>query len=189
MMAVVDTAGWERLSQELAAGRKSLVDLWGDAATIRIAVLDDADRARIDVAALSCPERTFPSVGRYHAPAIRLERTIRDLYGLEPRGAPDDRCWLDHGRWDLREPLGGRIPHDRAGDPYPFLPVAGEGLHQIPVGPVHAGIIEPGHFRFTCSGETVVRLEERLGYVHKGTEGLMRGATIDAAAKLAGRIS
>src|SRR5256884_4633800 len=48
--------------------------------------------------------------------------------------------------------------------PYRFLPAEGPGLHQIPVGPVHAGIIEPGHFRFTASGETVVRLEERLGY-------------------------
>ena len=72
---------------------------------------------------------------------------------------------------------------------YVFLPVQGESLHQIPVGPVHAGIIEPGHFRFTASGETVVRLEERLGYVHKGIEGLMAGATLDKAARLAGRTS
>ena len=59
--------------------------------------------------------------------------------------------------------------------PFVFLPVEGENLHQIPVGPVHAGIIEPGHFRFTANGETVVRLEQRLGYVHKGIEGLMNG--------------
>ena len=72
---------------------------------------------------------------------------------------------------------------------YTFLPVEGESLHQIPVGPVHAGIIEPGHFRFTASGETVVRLEERLGYVHKGIESLMAGATIERAAQLAARTS
>ena len=65
----------------------------------------------------------------------------------------------------------------------------GEGLHRIPVGPVHAGIIEPGHFRFTANGETVVRLEQRLGYVHKGIESLMAGATIEKAAQLAGRTS
>src|SRR5207249_7655189 len=65
----------------------------------------------------------------------------------------------------------------------------GESLHEIPVGPCHAGIIEPGHFRFTANGETVVRLEERLGYVHKGIEGLMAGADIDRAARLAGRTS
>ena len=54
---------------------------------------------------------------------------------------------------------------------------------------MHAGIIEPGHFRFSCNGETVVRLEERLGYVHKGIDGLMQGAPLEKAAKLAGRIS
>ena len=72
---------------------------------------------------------------------------------------------------------------------YAFLPAEGEGLHQIPVGPVHAGIIEPGHFRFTANGETVVRLEERLGYAHKGIEALMVGASIEQGAKLAGRVS
>ena len=125
---------------------------------------------------------TFPSVGRYHPPAIRLERAIRDLYGIEPVGAPDPRPWLDHGagacgsRSAARAAVrSARLPRIR------FLPVEGEGLHQIPVGPVHAGIIEPGHFRFTANGETVVRLEERLGYVHKGIEALMRGA--DARAR------
>jgi Ni,Fe-hydrogenase III large subunit len=65
----------------------------------------------------------------------------------------------------------------------------GAPLHQIAVGPVHAGVIEPGHFRFTANGETIVRLEERLGYVHKGIEGLMQGAPLERAAKLAGRVS
>src|SRR3954452_19868273 len=73
--------------------------------------------------------------------------------------------------------------------PFLFLPVEGENLHQIPVGPVHAGIIEPGHFRFTANGETVVRLEQRLGYTHKGIESLMAGASLDRAARLAGRTS
>ena len=73
--------------------------------------------------------------------------------------------------------------------PYRFLPVEGANLHQIPVGPVHAGIIEPGHFRFTANGETVVRLEQRLGYVHKGINALMAGASIAHAARLAGRTS
>ena len=84
----------------------------------------------------------------------------------------------------MRHPLGNRTAA-RKPEPYAFLPAEGEGLHQIPVGPVHAGIIEPGHFRFTANGEHVVRLEQRLGYVHKGIESLMRGATLDAAAKLA----
>jgi Ni,Fe-hydrogenase III large subunit len=111
------------------------------------------------------------------------------LFGLTPRGADDVRPWLDHGRWGKRHPLGAARTDAGAGDAYAFLPVEGESLHQIPVGPVHAGIIEPGHFRFTANGETVVRLEERLGYVHKGIEGLMAGADIARAAKLAGRVS
>src|SRR5262249_39798950 len=72
---------------------------------------------------------------------------------------------------------------------YEFLAVHGHGLHQIPVGPVHAGIIEPGHFRFTANGETVARLEERLGYVHKGVEGLLTHAGLAKAARIVARIS
>ena len=83
----------------------------------------------------------------------------------------------------MRHPLGKQAPA-REPAPYKFLPTEGEGLHQIPVGPVHAGIIEPGHFRFTANGEHVVRLEQRLGWVHKGIELLMRGATLEEAAKL-----
>src|SRR5947209_4363393 len=101
---------------------------------------------------------------------------------------PDSRPWLDHGRWGLSHPLGptqGPTVTQR----YEFLPAEGESLHEIAVGPVHAGIIEPGHFRFTANGETVVRLEERLGYVHKGIEALMQGATLDKARRLAGRVS
>lgn len=72
---------------------------------------------------------------------------------------------------------------------YAILAADGESLHQIAVGPVHSGIIEPGHFRFTANGETVVRLEARLRYVHKGIASLMTGMPIDRAAVLAGRAS
>src|SRR6266536_2791561 len=97
--------------------------------------------------------------------------------------------WLDLGFWEVQHPLGecAAAPATRA--PYAFLPAEGESLHQIPVGPVHAGIIEPGHFRFTANGETVVRLEQRLGYVHKGIESLMKVATLDKARRLAARTS
>src|SRR5207248_9212455 len=111
------------------------------------------------------------------------------LYGLEPIGLPDMRPWLDLGFWDVQCPLGHGREASQPRAPYAFLPVAGENLHQIPVGPVHAGIIEPGHFRFTANGETVVRLEQRLGYAHKGIESLMTGATLERGAKLAGRTS
>ena len=146
--------------------------------------------AEIAVVSLDCPDRSYPSVGMHHPPALRLERTVNDLFGLSAEGLPDTRPWLDHNRWGVRFPLG-RSHRRVAGEPAPyrFLPVEGDGLHQIAVGPVHAGIIEPGHFRFTASGETVVRLEQRLGYTHKGIEGLMRGANLERAVQLAGRVS
>ena len=105
-----------------------------------------------------------------------------------PDGAEDGRNWLDHGASPTGTPLATSPGTPPAHD-YPFLPVEGDNLHQIPVGPVHAGIIEPGHFRFTANGETVVRLEERLGYVHKGVESLMTGLPIEQAARVAARIS
>jgi len=185
---IVDSGGWESASFLAADGRCTLLGLWGETDAVHMA-LATQDPLEIAVVSLACPDGTFPSVGQHHPPAIRPERAIQDLFGLTPRGAYDVRPWLDHGRWRKRHPLGIARDDPGTGDAYVFLPVEGESLHQIPVGPVHAGIIEPGHFRFTANGETVVRLEERLGYVHKGTESLMAGADIARAAKLAGRIS
>jgi Ni,Fe-hydrogenase III large subunit len=177
--AVVDAAAWRLAAVELRDGHLTLLGLWGDRGAVHMALLEEA--FGIAILSLDCAAGHFPSVGAAHPPAIRLERTIRDLFGLEPEGALDRRAWLDHGKWG--------VSRDRASAPYVFLPAEGESLHQIAVGPVHAGIIEPGHFRFTAGGETVVRLEERLGYVHKGIEKLMEGADLDGAAKLAGRTS
>src|SRR5437868_945418 len=185
---VVNEDGWRFAASQLSAGYWTLLGLWGDAGAVHMAVLD-ASMREIAVVTLPCPDARFPSVGALHPPAIRLERALRDLYGLEPVGLPDTRPWLDLGFWNVQHPLGQRRDAPPRPAPYAFLPTAGEGLHQIPVGPVHAGIIEPGHFRFTANGETVVRLEQRLGYVHKGIEALMAGATIDTGARLAGRTS
>src|SRR5882672_10765089 len=149
----------------------------------------DGHTAEIAIVSLDCPDRSYPSVSKHHPPALRLERAIHDLFGLSAEGSHDARPWLDHNRWGVRFPLGDRIDALPKAAPYGFLAAEGDGLHQIPVGPVHAGIIEPGHFRFTASGETVVRLEERLGYVHKGIESLMRGASLERAATLACHIS
>jgi Ni,Fe-hydrogenase III large subunit len=183
--AIVDAKIWALAVSELANGTLSLFGLWGEERSVHMALLEENT---IGVLSLECAGGTFPSVGQLHAPAIRLERSIRDLYGLVPEHAPDTRPWLDHGRWNVNSSLGqAGLALKSAG--YAFLPVEGEDLHQIPVGPVHAGIIEPGHFRFTASGETVVRLEERLGYVHKGIESLMRGASLERAATLGCHIS
>ena len=187
----VDRNGWLDAAAALSAGRLTLAGLWGDDDAVHMAVLAQAESESLAVLTLSCPDGVFPSVGRLHAPAIRLERTVRDLFGLVPEDAPDPRPWLDHGRWGVRHPLGGRRrePAPAEGCDYEFLPAEGEGLHQVPVGPVHAGVIEPGHFRFTVNGETVVRLEARLGYTHKGVEGLMQGAPLSRAVRLAGHVS
>jgi Ni,Fe-hydrogenase III large subunit len=186
--AVVDASVWEVAASILAQGRWRLLALWGEPATVHMAIMD-GDTAEIAVVSLDCPDRRYPSVGKHHPPALRLERTINDLFGLSAEGLPDPRPWLDHDRWGVRAPLGDRIDASSKAAPYRFLPVEGNGLHQIAVGPVHAGIIEPGHFRFTASGETVIRLETRLGYTHKGVEGLMNGASLDRAVQLAGRVS
>ncbi|HEY7239287.1 MAG TPA: NADH-quinone oxidoreductase subunit C [Burkholderiales bacterium] len=168
--------------------RWTLLGLWGDIGAVHMTVLDEAI-PDIAVLTFECRDGTFPSVGALHPPAIRLERAIHDLYGLTPVGAPDPRPWLDLGFWGILQPLGSARVATPTRAPYAFLPVEGENLHQIPVGPVHAGIIEPGHFRFTANGETVVRLEQRLGYVHKGVDSLMAGASLEKAARLASRTS
>ena len=188
---IVTAEIWRDIANQLADGHSTLLGLWGDSAgvpAVHMAVMSEA-ACEIAVITIECPDGTFPSVGAFHPPAIRLERAIFSLYGLEPIDVPDARPWLDLGFWDVQYPLGPRKPAPATRASYAFLPVEGENLHQVPVGPVHAGIIEPGHFRFTAGGETVARLEQRLGYAHKGIESLMVGATIERAAQLAGRTS
>jgi len=179
--------GWRQAIDLLAQGHATLLALWGDAPAVHMALLGEVSDD-IAVITYTCKANKYPSVGASHAPALRPERAIRDLCGLEATGTTDARPWLDLGFWNVRHPLGKKGPARKAA-PYKFLPAEGEGLHQIPVGPVHAGIIEPGHFRFTANGERVVRLEQRLGWVHKGIEHLMDGATLEEAARLAGRTS
>jgi Ni,Fe-hydrogenase III large subunit len=188
MRAVVAPKMWNFAGEQLAAGRWSLLGLWGEPASVHMALLDKT-AVEPGVISLECPGGRYPSVGQLHPPAMRLERAAADLFGLLPQGAPDSRLWLDHGQWGFSSPLGAPGPASTSASSYRFLPAEGESLHEILVGPVHAGIIEPGHFRFTASGETIVRLEERLGYAHKGIEGLMAGSDLDRAAKLAGRTS
>jgi len=185
---IVTPETWNTLLEGLASGAWTLLGLWGEPVMVHLAVREGAS-GTLAIASLPCPTGQFPSVGRCHPPAQRLERTLVDLTGLRPMDAVDARPWLDHGRWPVRHPLGSATAPGESMPPYRFLPVEGESLHQIPVGPVHAGIIEPGHFRFTANGEAVVRLEERLGYVHKGIESLLNGADVGRAARLVGRVS
>jgi len=182
----VDAKAWIAEAEALGLGHGELFALFADTDRVHMAVRDASGGRLLTLPVI---EGRYPSVGAHHAPAGRLERAIRDLFGHKADGLPDTRPWLDHGAWPLAIPLSGRRVGAQGAVAYEFQPAEGEGLHQIPVGPVHAGIIEPGHFRFTANGETVVRLEERLGYVHKGIEWLLRGASLDRAATLIGRVS
>jgi Ni,Fe-hydrogenase III large subunit len=122
-----------------------------------------------------------------------MQRAIFDLSGIRFT-APDTRPWLRHAAWPadvfpLRD--DAPTPAEQGGtiDDYPFVRVEGDGVHEIAVGPVHAGIIEPGHFRFSVVGEKVLRLEERLGYVHKGIERRFTEVPILDGHRLAARVS
>ncbi|HEV7264383.1 MAG TPA: hydrogenase expression protein HypE [Falsiroseomonas sp.] len=166
----------------------ALLSLWAEPAMVHAAFLDEAEGGLL---LASVPaEAGYPALSPVRPGAVRFERMIRDLWGLQAEGAVDLRPWLDHGRWPVTAPLSARPPRNDSAPLQPeFLPVEGEGWHQIPVGPVHAGVIEPGHFRFSVQGEVVVRLEQLLGYAHKGTLSLMQGKSPRAAARFAARLS
>ncbi len=149
-------------------------------------------RTIVDV---SKPE--LPSQATVYPAANRSERHTRDMFGITFVGHPDNRRWTRHQAWtESCYPLRKDFPAE--GTPvgitapdmhYPFIKSHGQGVYEIPVGPVHAGIIEPGHFRFLAVGELILNLEERLGYVHKGIEKIAEGRTPESLARLAGRVS
>src|SRR2546427_2651029 len=143
---------------------------------------------------LTFEDPTIDSMATFYYPASRFEREIKDLFGIEAIDHPDTRPLVRHAFWpegyfplrkDFRQPE--RFEDD--GTPFPFMPVGGEGVYEIPVGPVHAGIIEPGHFRFSVVGETVIDLKIRLYFTHKGTEKLFEGRAPAEGVELAERIS
>ncbi|WP_173980954.1 nickel-dependent hydrogenase large subunit [Magnetospirillum sp. UT-4] len=184
----LDARGWRALVEQMTVSNWEVLAEWGEPAEVHV-LLRGEDSGAIAVVSHPCPDGKFFALGRVRPSAIRLERAIRDLWGLVPEGLEDQRPWLDHGRWGVRHPLGKPRQYDGEPYTYRFLTAEGDGLHQIPVGPVHAGVIEPGHFRFHCQGETVVRLEERLGYVHKGIAGLVAGRPVADAARIVARVS
>ncbi|HAS53899.1 MAG TPA: hypothetical protein DCS42_07090 [Nitrospiraceae bacterium] len=137
---------------------------------------------------------TFPSLTKKFAAAFRFERQIQSLMGVTAIGNPDSRPWIKHedwpaDAWPLRKSFDASKPLPRVPGEYQWIRVKGEGIYEIPVGPVHAGIIEPGHFRFQAMGEDVINLEEKLGYVHKGIEKRFESLSWHEASRLAGRVS
>jgi Ni,Fe-hydrogenase III large subunit/Ni,Fe-hydrogenase III component G len=139
---------------------------------------------------------TFPSLSKKHATAFRFERQIMSLMGLTPTGHShsDLRPWIKHedwpaDAWPLRKSFDAAQRMPRVAGEYRWVRAEGEGVYEIPVGPVHAGIIEPGHFRFQAMGEDILNLEERLGYTHKGIEKRFEQLSWVEGARLAGRVS
>ncbi len=144
-------------------------------------------------------EESYPGLADIYPYVIRQQRAVADLLGLAATGESeehaDSRPWLAHGAWSadyfpLRREAGERTSGEwPSASDYPFVAVAGDGVHEIAVGPVHAGIIEPGHFRFSVVGEKVLRLEQRLGYVHKGIDQRFQSLPASEGYRLAGRVS
>ncbi|MEV4078249.1 NADH-quinone oxidoreductase subunit C [Nonomuraea fuscirosea] len=135
-----------------------------------------------------------PSLAGLSFPAGRFEREIRDLYGITPIDHPLPRRLVRHHHWPrgwypMRADAGRPPAFGDPEGPYPFLTVEGQGVYEIPVGPVHAGLIEPGHFRFSVVGETIIKLKARLWFVHKGIEKLFEGRRPEDGLELAERVS
>jgi len=195
---------WRAATQDLCAADARFVSLWVDCEScidaVWAAFLTDrgALLLRLETADWAEP---YPRIDDLFAGAARLQRAAADLSGLRPTGG-DTRPWLRHAAWrTARPPLGRQTAGvsaecrdeeavgDGAVDDYKFVHVEGEGVHEIAVGPIHAGIIEPGHFRFSVVGEKVLRLEERLGYVHKGIERRFVDLKLLEGHRLAARVS
>lgn len=136
----------------------------------------------------------FPSITHKIAAANWYEREIQDLFGLIPAGHPDPRRLMNFEDWPegvypLRKDFDIRTKPPRIKGEYVYRHVDGEGVYEIPVGPVHAGVIEPGHFRFSVAGEPIINLEIRHFYTHKGVEKLFENISLDKAVFLAERVS
>ncbi|MHB0869250.1 MAG: hydrogenase large subunit [Chloroflexota bacterium] len=137
---------------------------------------------------------SFPSVTPRLPAAHWYEREVQDLLGLVPEGHPDPRRLVLHDDWPagvypLRKEFDPATPVPRVDGPrHRFHHLHGEGIVEIPVGPIHAGVIEPGHFRFAAVGEVVLHLETRLFYSHRGLEKLAEGKSADRVLQIAERI-
>lgn len=186
---------WRSVMEDLGAAGGRLIALWasreGGRDIVRAAAIADS-RALLVSLQLQAGGASYPRVDDLFPAAARMQRALRDLSGVRASDT-DDRPWLRHAAW----PIGYRPLIDHPASPegpavldqYEFVRVDGEGVHEIAVGPVHAGTIEPGHFRFSVVGEKVLKLEGRLGYVHKGIEQRFTQLPILEAHRLAARVS
>ncbi len=192
---------WGKLGQEAARAGGRWVAGWGeDMGNDEIRISACFERGGVYLLARTAVRRAtpiLPSHTPYFPGADRPERHTQDMFGVAFMDHPDARRWTRHRAWkDSEYPLRKGFPstgnppaQTPPNDNYRFLFAHGAGVYEIPVGPVHASTIEPGHFRFQAVGETILNLEERLGYVHKGIEKVAEGRGAVKLARLAGRVS
>ena len=186
-----------RLAQEQGA---RLVALWasddrdrGMGTMLRVALADADGLTVLELAIPDFEGARYGDVASVFPAAARMQRAAFDLTGVAAE-SEDQRPWTWMAAWPIdRFPLRRDFAASPAWEPgqedYAFVKVEGDGVHEIAVGPVHAGIIEPGHFRFQVVGEKVLRLEERLSYAHKGIEKRFEAMTLADGHRLAGRVS
>ncbi|WP_217562074.1 NADH-quinone oxidoreductase subunit C [Streptomyces sp. GbtcB6] len=188
----------QHAEQLLAQGhRLALVAVHSDKGGPRVVYLFVAGPpdTRVELQIRLDPDRpAVPSLAHLSFPAGRFEREMRDLFGIVPLDHPLPRRLVRHFHWPrhwypMRPDAGPPPAFGEQEGPYPFLEVEGDGVYEIPVGPVHAGLIEPGHFRFSVVGETILKLKARLWFVHKGVEKLFQGRSAAAGLPLAERVS
>lgn len=197
---ILDAEDWGNAARVAAESGYRWAGLWGDPVAEQVIVhaclVHDGDYLVL-ITEVPMNHPVLASHTPHYPAANRLERHLQDMLGIGFLDHPDSRRWTRHRAWPegvypLRNefPVSGNSPHRAPADSdYPFARILGSGVYEIPVGPVHAGIIEPGHFRFQAVGEEVLRLEERLGYVHKGIEKIAVGRDPIGLARLAGRVS
>jgi Ni,Fe-hydrogenase III large subunit len=193
----VPSEHWQQVAAALSVAEARLVALWvsgdgGSAPLIQAAFVAEGAGLVLTLPMVDS-EEPYPGIEEWFPAASRMQRATADLSGVRSTD-PDSRPWLRHTAWPpnyrpLIDPLLGAPAIEPAIDSYEFVRVEGDGVHEIAVGPVHAGTIEPGHFRFSVVGEKVLRLEERLGYVHKGIEQRFTQLPIFEAHRLAARVS
>jgi Ni,Fe-hydrogenase III component G len=154
---------WRTMAGALPASHDvALLAMWADQAQVH-AIFHDLAVPEILPVSVDVVDGGYPALSPVRPAAVWFERMIADLWGHVAQEGVDPRPWLDHGWWEHHTPMAARpVPVAGPAQPPAFLPVEGEDLTIVPVGPIHAGIIEAGHFRLTCAGETVVRLEAGL---------------------------
>lgn len=193
----LDVARLPPVCRALADRGGRLVALWaserddGAGGQVLNVALQGPDGLLVAEANLPAEQPEYPDLSGIFAAADRMQRAAFDLSGVRAVGG-DERPWLRHSAWPRSAfPLRHAVMPvaDARDESYPFVTVTGDGVHEIPVGPVHAGIIEPGHFRFSVVGEKVLRLEERLGYAHKGIERRFEELSLHDGVRLAARVS